>query len=437
MAERRINVAICGGGIAGLALAAGLIKKPHINVHVYESVPAYRDIGAGLALHMNAIKAMSLIGSEVRQAYFDKAQSMGEEDRDMATEVILAHGPHMGQKVAELGKAKGRKSVSRADLLEGFLELIPRQCVSFGKRLDSIDEKLVGENKVILTFADGTKAAADCLLGADGIHSLTRNYLLGPDHPATSPKNHDRWQIYRTMVSTEDAKKYINPRWTQSVPILLGPRGHINCIPLNNNTRLSAGVAVRGAKSTYNGWAPPLDPALYADYSEEAQQIVRMVAKDTSASWAAADHDHAPFYARGRIAMFGDAAHASLPFAGNGAAQALEDAAVLDYLFAHVQRPDQIGCALHAFDQVRRPRSQAVVDIARKFGRIYAYAEDGMHEDPARMRRFFGDMAAFTNEFDVREQNERALDVFFRECGAEADLFADLDGPPRLPALQT
>ncbi|KAI0007726.1 FAD/NAD(P)-binding domain-containing protein [Xylariaceae sp. FL0662B] len=422
MAERRIEVAIAGGGIAGLALAAGLIKKSHIKVHVYEAVPAYRDVGAGLALHMNAIKAMSLIGPEVRQAYFDKAQSMGDEDQEMATEVILAHGPHMGQKVAELGKAKGRKSVSRADLLEGFLDLIPRECVSFGKRLVGIDEQLAGEHKIILTFADGTEAMVDCLLGADGIHSVTRNYLLGANHPATTPKNHDRWQIYRTMVSTEDAKKCINPKWTQSVPILLGPRGHINCIPLNKNTRLSAGVAVRGAKSTHNGQAPPpLDPALYADYSEEAQQIVRMVAQDTSASWAAADHDHAPYYARGRVAMFGDAAHASLPFAGNGAAQALEDAAALDRLFARVRRPDQIPWSLLAFDRVRRPRSQAVVDIARRFGRVYAYAEDGMHEDPARMRRFFGDMAAFTNEFDVEAQNELALDVFSRECAGDEE----------------
>lgn len=412
MAEHRIKIAIAGGGIAGLALAAGLVKKPHLDVHIYEAVPAYKDVGAGLALHLNAIKAMSLIGPEVRQAYFDKALTMGDENQEMVTEVILAQGSHKGQRVAELGRAKGRKTVSRADLLDGFLALIPRECISFGKRLVSINEQ-AGIHKVGLTFQDGTEAMADCLLGADGVHSITRSYLLGPAHPATSPKNHDGWQIYRTMVSTEEARKQINPKWTTSVPILLGLRGHINCIPLNKNTRLSAGVAVRGVVfSAHDGNAPPLDPALYADYSEEAQQIVRMVAKDTSASWTAADHDHAPYFSRGRVAMFGDAAHASLPFAGNGAAQALEDAAVLDHLFAHVKRPDQIERALRAFDETRRPRSQDVVDLARKFGRVYAYAEDGMHEDPARMKKFFAEMAAFTNEFDVKGQNEKALMLF-------------------------
>ncbi|RYP56339.1 hypothetical protein DL771_011958 [Monosporascus sp. 5C6A] len=422
--ESRIKVAIVGGGIAGLALAAGLVKKPHIDVHVYESVSEYKDVGAGLALHLNAIKAMGLIGPEVQQAYFDKALTMGEEDQVMATEVILAHGPHRGQLVAELGKARGRKTVSRADLLDGLMALLPRDRISFHKRLVGIKDRPATSSssgrrsEVLLTFKDGSRASADCLLGADGIHSFTRSYLLGMDHPATAPKNHDGWRIYRTMVSTEEAVQHINPKWTRNVPILLGPRGHVNCIPLNKNTRLSAGVAVRtGAEITDDDGhpPPPLDPDLYADYSGDAQQIVRLVARGDTArsSWAAADHDHAPFYARDRVAMFGDAAHAALPFAGNGAAQALEDATVLNALFGAVEEPGQgILRALRAFDAVRRPRSQAVVDIARTFGRVYAYAEDGMHEDPPRLRAFFDRWAAFTNEFDVAGQNAAALEMF-------------------------
>lgn len=316
----RIRVAIAGGGIAGLALAAGLAKRPRIDVHVYEAVPAYKDVGAGLALHRNAIRAMGLIGPELQRAYFAKALGMAEEeDSVLATEVFLAHGPHQGQRVAELGKAKGRKTVSRADLLDGFLALLPEGCVSFGKRLVGIEERLAAVDgsddcngaaaaaEVLLTFQDGSRASADCLLGADGVHSFTRRYLLGDDHPATPPQNHDGWQIYRTMVSTEEARKQINPKWTQNVPILLGPRGHINCIPLNKGTRLSAGVAVRrgsewatagGPGSQDDGdngsnhvgpdghvdgrqkpSPPPLDPDLYCEYSEEAQQIVRLVAR--------------------------------------------------------------------------------------------------------------------------------------------------------------
>ncbi|EMC95131.1 hypothetical protein BAUCODRAFT_35123 [Baudoinia panamericana UAMH 10762] len=420
MAEnaKKINIAICGGGIAGLALAAGLKKKDNIDFHVYESVPEYKDVGAGLALHMNAIKAMTLIGPEVRQVYFDKALDLGEEDQVMSTEVILAQGPNQGELVAELGKAKGRKTVSRADLLDGLMELVPKEKVTFGKRLDSIEENDEG---VRIRFKDGSDARADCLIGADGIHSVTRSYILGPDHPATEPKNHDGWQIYRTMVSSEYARQHINPKWTQTVPILLGPRGHINCIPLNKGTRLSAGVAVRGAKFETSGKAPDLDPALYSDYSDDAQRIVKMVARDTSASWTAADHDHAPTYFKGKVAMMGDAAHASMPFAGNGAAQALEDAAVLDYLFSKVTDTAQIEAAFSAYDTTRRPRSQEVVDLARKFGRVYAYAEDGMHNDPTKMKQFFAGAAAFTNNADLQKQNDDAMGLFESAVKGGAD----------------
>lgn len=402
---QKIKIAIAGGGISGLALAVGLLHNPALDVHIYESVPEYKDVGAGLALHMNAIKAMDLIDPKVKKVYFDKALSMGEENQEMVTEVMLAQGDNQGTLVGELGRAKGRKTVSRADLLDGLLELVPEECISFGMRLASIQEDEDGDG-VRVTFKDGTEINVDCLLGADGIHSTTRAYLLGADHPATGGKNHDGWQIYRTMVSMDDARKAgMNERWSKVVPILLGPKGHINCMALNLGTRLSAGVAVRrGANLAHDGAAQDLDPALYSDYSDDAKSIVELVAKDTSASWTPADHDHAPFYHKGRVAMMGDAAHASLPFAGNGAAQALEDSAVLSHLFSVISpsREDgvdvgtQIELALEAYDTVRRPRSQKVVDLARQYGRVYAYAEktedcpEGLHTDPKRMMKVRG-----------------------------------------------
>ncbi|KAK4182153.1 hypothetical protein QBC35DRAFT_396541 [Podospora australis] len=414
-----LSIAIIGGGIAGLSLGAALLKKQHIDVHIYESVPAHKDVGAGLALHRNAIKAMALLGPKVHQAYLDKAIDITSDDADeeMATEVILAQGPHAGKKVAELGRAKGRKSVSRADLLAGLLELIPSNKISFGKKLASITPPSSEQDQVSFKFEDGSEAKADCLLGADGIHSVVRVFLLGEDDPTCRPKNHDQWQIYRTLVSTEEAKQHIDERFTRTVPILLGPRGHINCIPLNKGTRLSAGVAVRGAADTEPEGPEKssassdkkLDPSLYQDYTSEARAIVELVAKDTSASWSVGDHDHAHSFVKGRIAMLGDAAHASLPFAGQGAAQALEDAAVLDNLFGRVRQTAQIEHALNAYDAVRRPRSQAVVDMARKFGRVYSFSERTIHEDPEKMKDFFRTAGHFTNDFDLMKQNEAAV----------------------------
>ncbi|KAF7514777.1 hypothetical protein G7054_g15010 [Neopestalotiopsis clavispora] len=500
----KIQVAIAGGGIAGLALAFGLVKLPHVEVRVYESVPQYRDVGAGLALHLNAIKAMTLIGPELRGTYFDKAHIMAaDQDMEMATEVILAHGENKGTRVAELGRAKGRMSIARSDLLDGFWSLLPKETVVFGKKLAAITEKQATgkegpdqRDMVSITFTDGTKAEADVLIGADGVHSLTRSHLLGADHPATAPKNHDNWVVYRTMVSMDEARRCIDDKWCGTgVPILLGPRGHGQPDPAEqgNETKRRGGSprriepgpgrgtinnTARGGPGTTNTTttgdreAGPgadqkkLDPANYGDYTDEAQEIIRMVARDTSASWKPADHDHAPFYARGA---------------------ALEDAAVLAALFArleelqqkHVQRRRQqqqqqqqqntssladkdaknstlaapslppsssssssssaelhwdaaaaIRTALRAYDVVRRQRSQRVVELARKFGRVYAYVEEApgdggggggdgdgdnekmmMHESPERMRAFFAEMSSFTNDFDVAGQNREAVEL--------------------------
>ncbi|KAK0749696.1 hypothetical protein B0T18DRAFT_437140 [Schizothecium vesticola] len=402
-----LQIAILGAGIAGLALAAGLVKKPHLSVAVYEAVPAHCDVGAGLALHRNALGALALLGPELYSVYLAKATACAaEEDEEVVTEVILAHGPGAGQTVAELGRARGRKSVSRADLLEGLAGLVPGGVVRFGRRAVRVED--LGAEGVRVRFEGGGEERADCVIGADGIHSVVRGYLLGEEHPAREPKNHDGWQVYRTLVGVEEARAQIGERWTRAVPILIGPRGHVNCIPLNKGTRLSAGVAKL------------LDPELYSDYTDDAQRIVRMVAKDTSASWSVGDHDQAPFYYRGAVAMMGDAAHAALPFAGNGAAQALEDAAVLDHLFEKVKRVADIEAALAAYDAIRRPRSQAVVDLARAFGRVYAYADKDICESPEKIRAFFARAAIFTNEVDLKKQNDDAMGVYEKAVNGQS-----------------
>lgn len=100
------------------------------------------------------------------------------------------------------------------------------------------------------------------------------------------------------------------------------------------------------------------------------------------------------------------------PSAGNGAAQALEDCAVLDYLLSEVTTPSQAEKAFEAFDKIRRPRSQAIVDISRRFSRLYNYADPEIGTDPERMRAFFKEAAAFTNNADLTKQNEDAMTLY-------------------------
>ncbi|KAG9657685.1 FAD/NAD(P)-binding domain-containing protein, partial [Aureobasidium melanogenum] len=138
----------------------------------------------------------------------------------------------------------------------------------------------------------------------------------------------------------------------------------------------------------------------------------QLVAEDPHITWELQQHEPAPYYNRRNIAVMGDAAHACMPFVGQGAAQAIEDAAVLTALFRRLESLSQIEKVLKAYDQVRRPRAQAVVTMGCDFGRLYDFALPGVEDDPVKMKQFMGKAAAFTNNADLEKQNQDALDAF-------------------------
>ncbi|KAI0194624.1 FAD/NAD(P)-binding domain-containing protein [Astrocystis sublimbata] len=402
MVKGKIKVAIVGGGITGLALAAGLVNQKYLDVHVYEGTAQYPDVKPSFFMHQNAISAMLSLGPDIH--HLKKTLDMGEKGQEKV-ELILAQGPHAGQ---TLGAAVDEKPISRSVLLKGFRELIPSDRLHLGKKLRQISCQYTrGEEILTLEFEDGSSTQCDCLLGADGVHSITREYLLGYHHPAAHPKNHDGWKIISPWVLTPEGYKQIHPQWPTCASILFGPKGHVNCIPMSKNTQLNAGVASHG-EALDEKKVEHLDPRVYA------QEIIQMIAQGKGLSQDVLVHDHAPFYARASVAIVGDAAHTSIPFAGLGAGQAMEDAAVLCELFSRVTEPRHVGCALAAYNEVRRPRTQAIVDLARRVAHVYASAEDGLHEDLERSKKLLYVPADMLDYFDVLGQNKSALQLFYK-----------------------
>jgi len=110
--------------------------------------------------------------------------------------------------------------------------------------------------------------------------------------------------------------------------------------------------------------------------------------------------------------MIGDAAHATGPFVGNGAGQAIEDAAVLNALFARVTEASQIPTVFCAYDAVRRERSTKAISISRDVGRLYAYALDGVGTDPGKMEDYLRETGSYLNDVDLEAQNKDAIALF-------------------------
>ena len=125
----------------------------------------------------------------------------------------------------------------------------------------------------------------------------------------------------------------------------------------------------------------------------------------------------AAFYAKGNVAMVGDAAHCTGPAVGNGAAQAIEDAAAIHAIFAHVQEKDQIPAAFLAYDETRRPRSQKVVEIARQMACFYEYDYGdawSQDRDLDELKALCIKNGAYTNNADITGQNQNAVNAFKR-----------------------
>ena len=130
------------------------------------------------------------------------------------------------------------------------------------------------------------------------------------------------------------------------------------------------------------------------------------------AAWKMSEAPVAPFYNTNRVAMMGDAAHATLPYQGQGAGQAIEDALVLSTLLGKITNSNRIPAAFSAYDQVRRPRSQRIVRTSHEMGDLVGMMREGTGTDVGKMRKDMKTWMHWIWHRDLVEQNREALKLF-------------------------
>lgn len=178
-AERTVDVAIIGGGIVGVILALGLVKR-NVNVTIYEQSRGFREIGAGVAFTANAIKAMSILDQRIVDALKSVATPNGDPDNPTDYLRFVDGYNHKGGPDDTNEKLlftlytgyRGFAGCHRAHLMDQIVKLVPEGRVVFGKRLDSWSDKGDG-SKVLIKFIDGTTAEAD----AGKFNSRTKHVL--------------------------------------------------------------------------------------------------------------------------------------------------------------------------------------------------------------------------------------------------------------------
>lgn len=167
------KIAIIGAGMGGMA-AAGTLRQAGLDVAVYEQAHQFGRIGAGIQMLPNSMKVLRGIGVEdrLRQRAFapfshlNRVGDTGELKRELPMPEDLYGAPFL--------------CMHRADLHEALTSVIPAEIVHLNMKLVRLEQN---GGPVTLFFADGTAAKADAVIGADGVHSMVRDIIIGPDRP--------------------------------------------------------------------------------------------------------------------------------------------------------------------------------------------------------------------------------------------------------------
>jgi salicylate hydroxylase len=348
--RRKTRIAVIGGGIGGCTAAHALLQRG-FEVHVYEAQPELKEIGAGVALGPNGMKAMRALGLE--QAVRGVAYQ-----RDY--QYLLSW--KSGRVISKTSRADAEKrygaagcTIHRADLLDVLSSRLPTEVVTLAAR--GVEVNTHG-NVAWAKFRDGTEIEADAVIGADGIHSAVRASLFGADSPRFTGKI-----CYRSVIPVDAV-----PGPAVQEGTWLGPHGAIVIYGVRRGELIN--VVAHHDDDTYKheSWITECDRqepiARYGKWHESLKRLFS--ASQVWYKWALYDRDPIPQWTKGRVTILGDAAHPMLPYLGQGANQAMEDGCVL--AMALEAMPDDVTGALQLYERSRRPRASQVVLEARARG---------------------------------------------------------------------
>ncbi|KAI0024482.1 salicylate hydroxylase [Xylariomycetidae sp. FL0641] len=410
----RTRIAIVGGGLAGATLANGLFQLPHLDVHVFESAPTFSERGASVGLASNAKEALEhVIPGQVNDLL---ARAGGVAIN--SSRCLIGSGPHAGEVVMDLAGTDPGTCVHRAALLRELVRPLPPERLHTNKKLSSINAT-ESSGSLDLIFNDGTTAQTDAVIGADGIFGSVRSYVLQDqaDEFSASPagfwdsRNLVSWAQARDVLGEEHFHVDRQVGWAGEGAFImhdvLDDRTTVACVisaletspPKERKRALTKDFL----SQTLAGW---LDGPIATGMIELSLD------QDQPYAYSEWEHKATPTYSHGRTCIMGDAAHASTPWQGSGAAMAFEDAMVLQELLKNVNCAADISLAFKAYDTLRRPRCQRIIDSSRETGMILCGQNADVGLNPEKLREALAPRWQFIMDLDMNAHKEEALKSF-------------------------
>ncbi len=351
-------VLIAGGGIGGLAAAIALARRG-ISSHVLERRSVYHEEGAGIQIGPNGTRILRRLG--VADALYPH---VGVPEAICVREGVsgdeLARLP-LGEWIAKRHGAPYWVA-QRSDLHASLLAAVrtePLIALSMGF---SVAEVATDERGVAVADATGHVWTGRALIGADGVWSTVRGYQFQTGAPRFAGKSAARTVLSLDLLPPEFFK--------QETGIWLFPGAHIVHYPVAAGAALAVVVIVDDEHEDTD-WAAPVPPAWVQHRLPPCAASLRDLISEARSwrRWALHTLPVARVWAKGPVALLGDAAHPVLPFLAQGGVLALEDAMVL--ADALRQNAEDVPKALHAYERKRRDRAYRVAEASRQNGRIY------------------------------------------------------------------